>query len=622
MRWWIFALLGGSLLVFVLWSRQQASDAEMEASKVASGPGTGLQPSDASSAVGDAVSGSHSRSIPETDPSPEADASHQTESIPEVVLAEAKQKRIWDSEHATFELETYFGKAFQKAVRDRDAEAIEAFFIDPASVSLIPDSGGLTDSAATVSETRADASTLEPVDVAGLASQLIQSVAPMKEIQGSKLRVLHLETDDELNWTSRILLEFSGLTSDQQPYLLESQHTLGLTFSSDDDIQAGRIVTAWRDDSRSLRRSDGVLMKEVTKSAGLANLPLPDNWEMSAPQRSQYWFQVAVADFNKDNYPDIAAATISGKPLLLQSEAGKRFVDITDKMRLRSWEREHMESLATWIDFNNDSWPDLLLGNRLYRNVSGKAFLDVTAKSGLRFGHEPMGATVADYDCDGLADLYILYQHDAVQPTTRMPWVGDSKTGVRNQLWHNEGGGRFRDVTEESNAGGGMRHSFAAVWHFVDDDQYPDLYIANDFGQNVHLRNRGDGTFEDISSEAATADFATSMGVSTGDLNNDGRPELYVANMYSKMGRRIIGNVCNEDYPAGIYDQIQGSCTGNRLYTLQGDSKAFQEISELAGVNEVGWAYAPSMADFDSDGLLDIYATTGFMSAQRGKPDG
>jgi hypothetical protein len=58
------------------------------------------------------------------------------------------------------------------------------------------------------------------------------------------------------------------------------------------------------------------------------------------------------------------------------------------------------------------------------------------------------------------------------------------------------------------------------------------------------------------------------------------------------------------------------------LYTRQGDAKAFQEVSELAGVNEVGWAYAPSMADFDSDGLLDIYATTGFMSAHRNKPDG
>ena len=66
---------------------------------------------------------------------------------------------------------------------------------------------------------------------------------------------------------------------------------------------------------------------------------------------------------------------------------------------------------------------------------------------------------------------------------------------------------------------------------------------ANDFGRNVHLRNCGDGTFEDISKESAIADFATSMGVTSGDVNNDGRPDFYVANMFSKMGRRIIDHV-------------------------------------------------------------------------------
>lgn len=617
MKWPIFALLGAILLVVLLLLLRQPA-ADTQAAKLAPQRNVGLNSNDGSSSAGD-VAESASPSVSES----AVESNDETDPSDEVVLAEEKQKRIWDKEHATFELETFFGKAVQKAIRQRDPKAIESFFKDETTVALISHSGGHDDQAATVSETRADTTATDSSDVAGLASHLIQSLSEMKEIQRSKLRVLYLETEDENHWTARILLKFIGVASNQQPHVVESEHTLRLTFSSDEEIKAGRIISGWRDDSRSTRQSERVLMKEVTKSTGLTKLPLPDNWLMGVSQRSQYWFQVAVADFNKDDYPDIAAATIDGRPLLLQSDGGERFVDITEKMRLKSWERQHMQALATWIDFNNDGWPDLLLGDRLYRNLAGKAFLDVTDKSTLSFGHFPMGAAVADYDCDGLPDLYILYQHDAV-PTVKgpVPWVGDSKSGTKNQLWHNEGGGRFRDVTEESNAGGGSRHSFAAVWHFVDDDQYPDLYIANDFGQNVHLRNRGNGTFEDISDEAETADFATSMGATSGDLNNDGRPELYVANMYSKMGRRIIGSVCDEDYPTGIYEQIQGSCTGNRLYTLQGDSKAFQEISELAGVNEVGWAYAPTMADFDSDGLLDIYATTGFMSAKRGKPDG
>ena len=97
-------------------------------------------------------------------------------------------------------------------------------------------------------------------------------------------------------------------------------------------------------------------------------------------------------------------------------------------------------------------------------------------------------------------------------------------------------------------AAGGRRNSFAATWLYADEDNLPDLYVANDFGTNVMLRNRGDGSFEDISQAAGVADYATSMGVAAGDVDNDGLPELYVANMYSKMGRRIIAHVCDDDY--------------------------------------------------------------------------
>ena len=91
--------------------------------------------------------------------------------------------------------------------------------------------------------------------------------------------------------------------------------------------------------------------------------------------------------------------------------------------------------------------------------------------------------------------------------------------------------------------------------------------------------------------------------------------------MYSKMGRRIIAQVGDADYPDGIYEQIVGSCGGNRLYSGSVES-GFDELSEELGVEAVGWAYAPAMLDVDGNGLLDLYATTGFMSFERGKPDG
>lgn len=629
MRWSALSIFGVAILAVVVLAMWQLREplADRDADQQAQPADVAGPPADDSSlateTIADTPPASPKPAIPDVVAALELVSSQPSPARNEVVLAEEKQKKIWDSEHSTFELETYFGKAMRKAISDRDPEAIANFFVDGASIELIPLSEGESGQAATVAEERAEGSANESSDIAGLATHLIESLKEMQEIQRTKLRVLQLQTEDGAHWDSRFLLKFVGTDAGGRPLVVESHHELELQFTSDDEIKAGRIISSWHDESRSIRQSDQVLMSEVTEQVGLDRLTLPDNWTRPVTSRSQYWFQFGVADFNRDGFPDIAAATITGQPLLLQSDQGQRFDDITDRVRLKESDAEHMHALATWIDYNDDGWPDLLLGNRLYRNVKGQAFLDVTAKSGLEIGHFPMGAAVADYDCDGLNDIYILYQHHAVRSSDDpMPWVGDNKTGVENQLWHNEGGGRFRNVTEEAKAGGGTRHSFAAVWHFLDDDRYPDLYIANDFGQNVHLRNVGDGTFEDVSAEANTADFATSMGVTSGDLNNDGKPELYVANMFSKMGRRIIGGVCADDYPPGIYEQIQGSCAGNRLYTVQGDDETFVEISELAGVNEVGWAYAPTMADFDSDGLLDIYATTGFMSATRGKPDG
>ena len=231
---------------------------------------------------------------------------------------------------------------------------------------------------------------------------------------------------------------------------------------------------------------------------------------------------------------------------------------------------------------------------------------------------------MADYDGDGRLDLYVVNQKGFRPPPPReqRPWVGDSLSGAENTLWHNEGGGRFTDVTRKSRASGGLRQTFAASTFFYDDDRFPDLYLANDLGTNLLLRNNGDGTFVDITKESGSGDFATSMGVATGDLDNDGAAEIYVANMYSKMGERIIAHVRADDYPAGVYEQIRGSCAGNRLYRRGGNGDKFHDFSRAAGVNDVGWAYAPAMTDLDGDGLLDLYATTGFMSFEHGKPDG
>jgi len=548
-----------------------------------------------------------------------------------VELDPAKQESIWDAEHVTFEIETYIGKPFAAAIKDRDAKRLTRFFRSDFRATILNAGGAETidHPPLTQSRRRAEHAGTRSANANQFVQSLLESLSAFSQIKRTRLRVLTINHDqnDPPQWTSKLLLTVDGLGPDRNPVHWESEQVVAYHFTDDEEIQSGRILDHWSIESETVRSSRRFLLEEITRPAQLFQLPIRDNWKLPKQSVEQYSHQFAVEDFNRDGFLDIAVGTYEGRPLLLKSVEGTRFEDITAQMHLKSWQpgRYALSALAGWIDYDNDGFPDLILGKRLYHNIAGKRFVDVTSESGLRFDHDPMGCTVADYDGDGLLDLYILYQQPAVAEKRSGkpdPWIGDNLSGAENTLWHNEGNGRFRDVTIKSGAGGDRRHTFAALWFYFDSDRFPDLYLANDFGHNVLLHNRGDGTFQDISETTASSDFATSMGACAGDLDNDGSTELYVANMYSKMGRRIIGQVSASDYPPGVFEQIQGSCTGNRLYTKSPGESRYRETSETVGVNAVGWAYAPAAVDLDGDGWLDLYATTGFLSYDRGKPDG
>jgi hypothetical protein len=549
-----------------------------------------------------------------------------TDPISEAELEPEKQKYVWDTEHTTFEIETRFGKPFIAALRDNDESRLQQFFANQCEASSLDALVHHNRKHGLVEETRRSNKTAKPrpADVGAIVSGLLRQLAGI-DVKSARQRVLKIEAldDGQQHWKIEQLLTATGATAEGELFFFESTQDVELRFA-DDAADEDHIIWAWHVTSETTRRSSRELLEEVTETVGLDEIALPDNWTLPSEKTTQYRFQMAVADFDQDGWFDIAVATNEGIPFLLQAAGDHRYRDVAPSMGIRSWEDEEklITNLAAWIDYDNDGFPDLLMGNRLYHNQTGEKFEDVTEASGIVVRLMPMGAAVADYDCDGDLDLYICYQESfESDPYRAKGWVGDNFSGMQNELWRNEGDGKFVNVTSESNAGGGRGHTFTACWFFYDDDHYPDLYLANDFGNNVLLRNRGDGSFDDISRDCGASDFATSMGAATGDLDNDGVPEIYVANMFSKMGRRIIAHLSAEDYPAGIYDQIVGSCAGNRLYHRQHDQR-YREISMELGVNRVGWAYAPAIVDLDGDGWLDIYATTGFMSFNRKKPDG
>ncbi len=541
-------------------------------------------------------------------------------------LTEEHQRRIWDAEHTTFALETHFGKPFVAALKTGAADELAAFFSDDFEGSLIDSEASETRGQSIVAENLFGASGHASSRKQWVRS-LLQSLESVEKMDRARLRVLHIQEIEDDTWRCELLLTASG--KDEGGQLVRWSARGKGDFRLADKAEAGTapIASRWSFESVRVATSPRPLMEEVTDASNLQAVEIPDNWDLPVAQATAYRFQFSVEDFDRDGWLDIAVATKREPPILLRGRPDVTFEEVGEPFGISSEMAADDVYLAAWIDFDNDGFSDLLLGDRLYHNESGKSFRDVTSECGLEFGASPKGCTVADFDCDGRLDLYIIYDQpnldvDASPGGESAAWVGDGRSGGDNQLWKNLGDGRFRRETYQSGADGGPRRSHAAAWLHFDDDRFPDLYIVNDFGPNRLLRNRGNGSFEDVTEPTGAGDFATSMGVAAGDLSGDGQAELYVANMYSKMGRRIIDYVSNDDYPPGVYEQICGSCAGNRVYQFDPSQSKFHESSEELEVNGVGWSYGPALADFDGDGLLDIYATTGYLSFARNEPDG
>jgi hypothetical protein len=224
---------------------------------------------------------------------------------------------------------------------------------------------------------------------------------------------------------------------------------------------------------------------------------------------------------------------------------------------------------------------------------------------------------VADFDRDGRLDLYVTRSGQSKADS----WIeGRSGGADGNQLWRNLGGWRFEDVTDRSRAGGDRRSTFTAVWFDADNDGWPDLYVPNEFGNGVLLHNRGDGTFAEQALVTGAGDFGT-MGLTCGDIDNDGHIDLYAANMYSKAGNRVIGNLHPDAYAPAVMARLRSLVAGSQLYLNRGGLR-FDPVGPKYQVAGVGWAYGAALVDLDNDGFLDLYATCGYVSKTRSEPDG
>jgi enediyne biosynthesis protein E4 len=326
---------------------------------------------------------------------------------------------------------------------------------------------------------------------------------------------------------------------------------------------------------------------------------------------------VAIFDYDNDGWPDIFIAngtTLEGFPAgqgptshLYRNNHDGTFTDVTVKAGLNATGWGQGVCVG---DYDNDGWEDLYVTyygkNRLYHNQNG-VFTEVAEKAGVAGSGKAWGTGCAwvDYDRDGHLDLMIANYVDFDLATAPTPgerpscmWKGVAVmcgprglAGAKNILYHNRGDGSFEDVTSKAHIDQTDGHYAFSVSTFdYNDDGWPDIYVACDSTPSILYRNNRDGTFTDVGVVAGAAfnedgREQAGMGSTIGDYNGDGRLDIFKTN-FSDDTSTLYRN--NGD---GTFDDVT-SAAGLGLYTKY-----------------LGWG--TMFLDFDNDGWPDLMLVNG-----------
>ena len=333
---------------------------------------------------------------------------------------------------------------------------------------------------------------------------------------------------------------------------------------------------------------------------------------------------VAMFDYDNDGKPDLyfvdsltvetASRPESARSALYRNLGNGKFQDVTDKSGLAhpGWGM----GVCT-ADLDGDGWQDVYVtalgGNHLYMNKHDGTFADVTQSAGVRVGGWSTGCGFADYDRDGRLDLFV--SRYVKVDLTRLPEFGKDKTceyrgiavqcgprgleGETDFLFHNDGGGKFSDVSAKAGVSDPRGYfGLGIAWFDYNDDGWPDLYVANDSTANFMYMNQKDGTFKEQAfplGAAVSEDGAEqgSMGVALGDYDHSGRFSLFVTNF-------------SEEY--------------NALYHHDGShfsDVSFKSRTAPSSLPYVGWGDA--FIDYDNDTWPDVIVVNGHVYPQLDK---
>ena len=357
----------------------------------------------------------------------------------------------------------------------------------------------------------------------------------------------------------------------------------------------------------------GFMLRDETAAAGIHFVHHRPTFDPKIaavePHVAALGASVSVADFDGDGNPDLYFTNSRfGEPNALYRNRGDgTFDDVAASVGLADLNRagDGVSMGAVWGDFDNDGREDVLVYRygypALFRNVDGRHFQDVTAQAGLRRWVNSNSAIWIDYDRDGLLDLYITaYFRDFdlwhLETTKIMHNSFEFATnGGKNLLFHNVGSGKFEDVTDKMGVGT-TRWTLAAASADFNDDRWPDIYVANDYGpEELYLNDHGKRFV--LTTAGLESESKSGMSATLGDAYNRGRLDAFVTNI-SERGYLFQNN--------------------NLRLNEMSETHRFRNVAEGA-VADAGWAWGAQFGDLNNDGANELFVANGFISADRNK---